>query len=245
MKLLASERRGQRLYQVDAWAGLPIWHGFGTRDVPLLNYLAGHAPYCSPETRQVHGHVVHVLARPLRSQPWIGDAFVTTEPGLVCAVRTADCVPILLYDPVRGVVGAIHAGWRGLAADVIAATIATCEHTFRVPAGRLQAAIGPAIAADNFEIDAPVLKALRRAGFETTAAQRPSRPGHWWLDLSCLAQQALLRAGLEGSRIAMSHRTTSGYPGEFHSYRREPHSVGRQHSFIVLQAGPSGRGRPN
>lgn len=242
MKLMASEVRGQRLYQVDAWWGLPIWHGFGTRDVPLPSYLAHGPQWVSPVTAQVHGPVVQVLTRPLTTDTLVGDAFVTMEPGIVCAIRTADCVPLLVYDPVRGVVGAIHAGWRGLAAGVIAATVATCARTFRVPAGRLQAAIGPAIAAEDFEIDAPVLTALHGAGFEMAAVQRPSRAGHWWLDLSHLAQQALVRAGLDPTRIAMGTRTTSRYPGEFHSYRRVPRTPGRQSSFIVLRGGTAGCG---
>ncbi|MBI2343471.1 MAG: peptidoglycan editing factor PgeF [Deltaproteobacteria bacterium] len=240
---------GRPCYLVPRWRALPCRHGFGIRDVSLAAYV-GPGVWKMPETRQVHGTTVHRLTRHDPIQIRVGDAFVTDIPGMVCAVRTADCVPILLCAPPRGVVGAVHAGWRGVAAGIVTATVSALAAWFHVLPSQLEVAIGPAIGREDYEVDHAVHRALRATGLELEAALTPSRQGHWWCDLRQLLCQELMRLGVAPTSVTCSTLSTFQRPGEFHSYRRTPLHTGRQVSFITWSAlrstfdtaaGPSGR----
>ncbi len=240
MPLARSHLQQHPVYVVPAWHGLPIIHGFGTADVPLERYCALER-WSMPVTRQIHSNVIHVIERLRPMVPLIGDAFVTQIPQVVCAVRTADCVPLLLIDPVTQVVGAIHAGWRGLANGIIPRTIETIASRFRVAPSRLQVAIGPAIGRTDYEIDAAVRDALRKTDLcvdecftASPACRQAGDAGHWYLDLHGLAERQLLSCDIQSSHIIRAELSTYTRPGEFHSYRRRPSRSSRQISFIGL-----------
>lgn len=239
MQLVRTHRRRWPCYVVPAWEGLQVLHGFGTRNVPVAAYLNARS-WWVPQTRQIHSDLVVPLDGPRVAQLQIGDAFITQRAQVLCVVRTADCLPILLLEPVRQVVGAVHAGWRGLAAGIIQHTLATMAVRYRIERDRLQAALGPCIGGGDYEVDAPVLDALHRQRLPVGDAITPTRPGHWLLDLRALARYVLQAQGILPAHIATSTLSTYRRPGEFHSYRRRPEThAGRQYSFIGL-LGPGG-----
>jgi YfiH family protein len=168
---------------------------------------------------QVHGiHVVDLDKDVARK----GDAAITRAPGIVCTIKVADCMPVLLADDAGTVVGGAHAGWRGLSAGVIEATI----DAMRVPGRNLIAWMGPAIGPRVYEVGDEV-----RAAFPEKEAFSPTRPGHWLLDLYAVARQRLTGRGVE--KIFGGGLCTYSDPGRFYSYRREG-STGRMAALIWL-----------
>jgi len=171
--------------------------------------LAGFVPQEPVWLRQVHGTTVaDADARP--SLP-AADAAVARRAGTVCAVRMADCLPVLLSDAEGHVVGAAHAGWRGALAGVIEATIAAMA----LPGSRLIAWLGPAIGPQAYEVGDDVLAAF--AGHES--AFRPSRSGRWLLDLYAAARARLAAAGV--ASVHGGGYCTYRDSERFFSYRRD------------------------
>lgn len=148
--------------------------------------------------RQVHGTAVEVLALPgdpardAHDDP-VADASYSDRPGLVCAVQTADCLPLLIASDDGGEVAAVHAGWRGLAGGVIEAALAR----FRAPPARLRVWLGPAIAAASYEVGEEVRAAFLDHDAGAAEAFTPTRPGHWLCDLYALARRRLRAAGVD------------------------------------------------
>ncbi|HEY8123225.1 MAG TPA: polyphenol oxidase family protein [Myxococcota bacterium] len=191
-----------------------IAHGFGLRTSPEL---ALRRP------RQVHG--AHAVWASASNELGDADAVLTRERGVCVGVVTADCVPILVA--ANGVVGAVHAGWRGFAVGVIESALAELA---RASAGEpVAAAIGPCIGGCCYEVDAPVLGPLRaRYGALLECALAPARPQRARLDLGVLAQLALARAGVAPAAIGVSARLcTQCDAARFHSHRREGARAGR------------------
>ena len=149
------------------------------------------------------------------------DALVTTSPGVVLAILTADCVPVVLHDPVAGVLACVHAGWRGTVAGVTAAALAVMQRLGARPAD-VTAGIGPAIGADRYQVGPDVHEAVTRT-FGPAAAgfirPDPSAPGRWLLDLWAANRHALRQAGVPGPRIHTTDIPTGPVPGHFFSDR--------------------------
>ncbi len=163
--------------------------------------------------RQVHG--TQVVDASLVSDEPEADASYARAPGVVCAVKAADCMPVLLADESGSVVGAAHAGWRGLAAGVIEATI----DAMRAPGQTLVAWLGPAIGPQAYEVGEEVRAAFLSRDAQAAAAFTPNRPGHWLLDLYAVAQQRLAARGV--TRIYGGDFCTYSEPERFPSYRRD------------------------
>ena len=149
------------------------------------------------------------------------DALVTASAGVVLAILTADCVPIVLHDPVAGVLACVHAGWRGTVAGVTAAALAAMQGLGTRPAD-VTAGIGPAIGADRYQVGPDVHEAVTRS-FGPAAAEfirpDPSAPGRWLLDLWAANRHALRQAGVPGPRIHTTEIPTGPVPGHFFSDR--------------------------
>ena len=149
------------------------------------------------------------------------DALVTTSPGVVLAILTADCVPIVLHDPVAGVLACVHAGWRGTVAGVTAAALAAMQRLGARPSD-VTAGIGPAIGADRYQVGPDVHEAVTRT-FGPAAAgfirPDPSAPGRWLLDLWAANRHALRQAGVPGPQIHTTGIPTGPDPGHFFSDR--------------------------
>jgi hypothetical protein len=208
-------------------------HGFGTRDCV--------APTGLVRARQVHGRNTMRVTQSADALVGDADALVCDVPGLAIGVVTADCLPVLIATP-SGAVAAAHAGWRGLAAGVLAATVAALRE-IATDADRAVAVIGPHVGAACYEVDAPVVHGLAaRFGDAVEAAMRESRTGHWTIDLARLARLDLERAGLENDRIgAFPDACTACDPERFHSYRRDGPGAGRLIHFVVARASGASR----
>ena len=178
---------------------------------------------------QVHGTTVRdagsVVAAPE------ADASFTNQPNVVCVIMTADCLPVLLCDRAGTVVGAAHAGWRGLADGVLQATVAAMQ---AAGANDLQAWLGPAIGPQQFEVGEEVRATFVARDANTAAAflPYPNRSGKFLADIYLLARLALRDAGV--SRIAGGDRCTVTEPTNFYSFRRD-HRTGRMASLIWIE----------
>lgn len=164
--------------------------------------------------KQVHGARV-VQAHQAAGEPE-ADAAVAHGPGAVCVVKAADCLPVLLADEAGTVVGAAHAGWRGLAAGVLEHTVAALG----VPGAGLLAWLGPAISREAFEVGGEVREAFVAAEPADAAAFTPNARGRWQADLYALARARLHRLGVR--RIAGGGECTFRDAGRFYSHRRDP-----------------------
>ena len=158
--------------------------------------------------RQVHGIRVVNLDE-ISSDPE-ADAATTRSRRRVCAIRAADCMPVLLADNSGSVIGAAHAGWRGLSGGVLENTLAAMA----VPGKDVIAWLGPAIGPKVYEVGDEV-----RAAFREKDAFLPTRPGHWLLDLYAVARRRLRDCGV--GRVFGGGYCTYSDPARFHSYRRD------------------------
>jgi polyphenol oxidase len=155
------------------------------------------------------------------------DAAITRQAGIVAAIMTADCLPVLLCNREGTEVAALHAGWRGLQAGIIDATLARMQ----TPASELLAWIGPGISQDNFEVGDEVRAAFIESIEDSSSFFLPHDAGHWLCDLAGIAAQVLGRLGV----AAVSRDRHCTYRDEhlFFSYRREG-VTGRMASLIWI-----------
>ena len=175
--------------------------------------------------RQVHGTRV-VEADNDEPQPE-ADACIARGPGQVCAVLTADCLPVLLADLEGTTVAAVHAGWRGLAGGVLEATL----DAMAIPSGRVMAWLGPAIGPGVYEVGEEVRRAFVELDPGAGEAFRASREGRWLADLYWLGRRRLQARGLYG--VFGGGLCTYTDTDRFYSYRRDGQS-GRQATLIWL-----------
>ena len=176
--------------------------------------------------KQVHGTVV-VNAAQATCWPE-ADAIVSSRPGAVCVVMTADCLPLLLCDEQGSMVGAAHAGWRSLCNGVIEQTV----RAMNVPPNTLMAWLGPAIGPQAFEVGEEVRAAFIARQQETAAAFVPGISGKWLADIYQLARLRLNAIGI--SRIYGGELCTHTDSKRFFSYRRDG-VTGRMGTFIYLE----------
>lgn len=176
--------------------------------------------------QQVHGLAVLDAGSPGPSRE--ADASFSREPGRVCAVMTADCLPVLFCDRAGTVVAAAHAGWRGLLAGVLSATM----HRMAVPPGELMAWLGPAIGPQAFEVGDEVRTAFVARDALAAEAFSPHGAGKWLADIYQLARQRLLVAGVRS--ISGGELCTVSDAERFFSYRRDG-ITGRMASLIWLE----------
>jgi YfiH family protein len=164
-----------------------------------------------------------------------GDAVWTCAPDLPVGVRVADCVPILLWDPVAGAVGAVHAGWRGTAADIVGRTLRFARDALGVDPSRVRAAIGPCISVARFEVGPEVVDALLAAGLSREdLGVRVGPRGRPHVDLRSANRALLTRAGVPESRIEQVGGCTFSSPERYESYRRDGPASGRMQAVIAL-----------
>jgi len=184
------------------------------------------------ELNQVHS------ARVVTCDEWVegleADALVAARPGIGIAVKSADCLPILLADPDQRVVAAIHAGWRGCLTEVAVRTVEKLEAVAGIRRSRLLAAFGPSIRACCFEVGPDV-----GLQFASWFPERGDLDLKSRVDLPETCRRQLISAGLLADRIAsLAPCTVCGsglaHPKEFHSWRRDHKSGMRMHSAIWI-----------
>lgn len=226
-----------------------VRHFFGTRqhsaglDLPIG--VPAHAergngavrPSWMLSVKQVHGTDALVVDRALTPSDrfldgW--DALVTDQPGVMVAVRTADCVPVLMHDPWRKVVAAVHAGWRGAVAGIMQKTIALMESRFGCTPDRLHVSIGPSAGVCCYEVDEPVLDRLHHDCPEVDKVVRGRKEGKGHLDLKALVREQARAAGARADSITAVNLCTICHEDLFFSYRREGRVIGTMISAIGL-----------
>jgi YfiH family protein len=188
-------------------------------DLQTLQSTVAALPGAPRWLHQVHGIAVADLDRlPRDGLEPVADAAVTTQAGVVCVVRTADCLPVLLAAEDGSAVAAVHAGWRGLAAGVLETTVAALRA--RMPLHlQLRAWLGPAISPGNFEVGEEVRTAFLAADAGAGSAFTRGRADRWMCDLYSLARRRL--AALDITDVAGGGLCTYADEARFFSFRRD------------------------
>ena len=209
-------RQIYRVMELDSLSWLV--HGFGTRLARVPSLFGNLATL-----RQVHSATC-VLAAGSSGVLGEGDALLESTPGSVVAVKTADCLPILLVDERHRAVAAVHAGWRGTVAGISQCAVEAMRAQFGSLPGDLHAAIGPGIGQCCYEVGPEV-------------AAEFGRQGRAHVDLAEANRRQLIDAGVTPERIYASNLCTMCRAEEFHSFRRDKEAAGRLFSFAgILQA---------
>jgi len=163
------------------------------------------------------------------------DALITNDPKLFVCVQTADCVPILLFDPEKKVVAAIHAGWRGTVSRIAQKTVRQMSEKFGCQPSDIIAGIGPSIHIHAYEVGPEVVEAVQAAFSNSPALLKPSlNEGHAYFDLWEANQTILLEAGLQEENIEVMGLCTFEHADLFFSARRDGTDTGRMLSGIRL-----------
>jgi len=196
--------------------------------------LAQFLPATPVWLSQVHGvDVVRIdggNVSNLLASPPTADAAVTRVPGIVLGVRTADCLPVLFADRGGTVIGAAHAGWRGLAAGILEATLRAMD----APPNDVTAWLGPAIGPRKFEVGRDVFTAFCDNDADAACCFVPHRDGKWLADLHGLARRKLEHAGV--TAIAGGGHCTMTESGRFFSFRGDK-DTGRMATLVWLAPG--------
>ena len=158
------------------------------------------------------------------------DALITNVPNILIGTLSADCVPILLIDPVNNVIACVHAGWRGTVAEIVKHTISKMSDVFDCNPYNICAGIGPSISAANYEVGDDVA-----IHFRNESKQKTSN-GKSWIDLWIENKTQLLEMGLLEENISISKQCTYSNADKFYSARRDGITTGRIASVIALVA---------
>jgi YfiH family protein len=216
-----------------------VRHLFGLRGPRPVEILAKH--FGVRETgilsvRQVHGDSIWVIGAsgdtdvPDRAC----DALVTNRSALAITVRTADCLPILIWDEAKKVAAAVHAGWRGSLKAIASKTVLTMRNSFGCRSDDLWVGIGPAIGPCCYEVDGPVLGSLRTEFEYWKEVVREKGGDKGMLDLAGLNLRQLIASGVPPERITIAGACTFCHPERFYSYRRDGTSAGGMISGIMI-----------
>ena len=200
-----------------------IEHGFGVGACEIGDMVSGDLR--TFDTRQVHAKRVVRLEDVEGDGVLEADAFITNRPGLVCHVRTADCVPILIADKKNHAIAAVHAGWRGTSLDIAGEALSEMNRAYGTEPADCVAAIGPRICGSCFEVGDEVMDGFGSLGIDGgwRIDDRHADPGV--ANTSLLRRAGVWEIDLLGGCTACDPR--------FVSFRRD-HTEGRQGSFIVI-----------
>jgi hypothetical protein len=218
-------------------------HAFSTRrgTVDDLRAAVGLAERPLITVRQVHGDRLVVVRGPEEAAEVAGtegDGLLTRDPGVVVAVWTADCLPVLMLDPVRLVVAAIHSGWRGTALRIAGKAVRRMAEEFGTDPADVLAAVGPGAGPCCYEVDEPVLARLAEV-YPGAAASfaSPRGEGRALLDLGAAVRWDLKETGVPAENVTVVDQCTVCQPEWFFSYRREGRNAGRLAALIGLREG--------
>jgi hypothetical protein len=214
------------IYQVSLLKEIPwLKHGFGTR----LSSAWPDEKGALVTLRQIHSdQVVVTEAAGLAGE---GDAVITNRPGLLLAIRTADCVPILIADARNQAVAAVHAGWRGTVLGILPKAIRAMRERFGTRLEDLRIAAGPGIGPCCFEVGPEVA-----AEFRSLFPERSDLDQRVKIDLFEANCRQVRQLGIEESQIVLSRACTCCDRNLFQSYRRDREAAGRMVSAIGIVA---------
>jgi polyphenol oxidase len=155
------------------------------------------------------------------------DALVSNTPQVLLAVKTADCVPVLVADPKTGAFAAVHAGWRGTSASIVLRAIGQLQAEYGTRPEDLRAAIGPAANNCCYEVGSDVIDRFKDLFSNSEHLFTPTREGHARIDLHAANRDQLIAAGVSAERIHIAPLCTMDRNDLFFSYRREKKTQGR------------------
>lgn len=178
----------------------------------------------------VQKHTDQVLVLQSDLTPVTADAVVTQRKGILLGVRVADCVPILLYDRGKSITGAVHAGWRGTASQIMKKTVQTMVELFGSVPEDIMVATGPSIRWQCYDVGSEVKEAVCEATGEGTYCT--SKKEKYFIDLSSANRIQALSSGIPGENIWSSSECTRCNPDAFYSYRYSKTYAGSQGGFI-------------
>jgi polyphenol oxidase len=183
----------------------------------------------------IQRHTDRVLILNSAPEPEVADAVITNREDVLLGVQVADCVPILLFDEKKRVVGAVHAGWRGTAAQILKKTIQTMVEHFRSSPDDIIIAFGPSIKGCCYEVDSDVNEAVcTSTGAGEYSLRKNSK---FFIDLASANMLQALSLGVRKDNIWVSEECTFCNPDRFHSYRYHENHAGRQGGFIGIFSG--------
>lgn len=191
--------------------------------------------------RQVHGNAVHVAtvedvsrgAHPEATGAPIADAIVTNVPGLALTTLHADCLAMLIADPVSKTVAAIHAGWRSTVLDIAGETVRAMQREFGVRPMDVLAYVGPSIGLDRYQVGLEVVEAWRSLAPETAAVHE--RADGWYFDLKRANVEMLARVGVPADQMDISPVCTASDPENWFSHRGQGPLTGRFAAMIAIK----------
>ena len=196
-------------------------------------------PYYVVQPHQVHGTQIREVTDPNTTREELEgvDALVTNVPGVAISVRTADCIPVLLYDPVHKAIAAVHDGWRGTVQRLSQKVIAEMGRRYGTNAADLLAVIGPGIGPESFQVGQEVVDAFASAGFPMEQILKDCGPkaptfdnpmaGGLHIDLWCANEWLLKETGVQPVNIQVAGICTYRNNNRFYSARREGTKCGR------------------
>ena len=203
-------------------------------------------PYYVVQPHQVHGVEIREVTDPMTTREQLEgvDALITNVPGVAISVRTADCIPVLLYDPVHRAVAAVHAGWRGTVQRISQKVVSEMQRRYGTDAADLLAVIGPGIGPESFQVGQEVADAFSEAGFPMEQILKDCGPkaptadnpmaGGLHIDLWRANQWLLEQAGVKSQNIQVAGICTYQNNDRFYSARREGTKCGRIINCIKL-----------
>ncbi len=161
------------------------------------------------------------------------DALITDVPHVCIGVSTADCIPLLLYDPEHQATAAIHAGWRGTVARIAQKAVESMQIAYQTNPSKLLAAIGPGISLEHFEVGDEVYQTFVKAGFDMEKIAR--NKAKWHIDLPFCNQLQLQEAGVQSANIQSTGICTYAQNNDYFSARKQGINSGRIFTGILIK----------
>lgn len=193
--------------------------------------------------KQVHGDRVHLVtiadagfgAKEYDTALDDTDALITNVPGIGLATFYADCVPLMIIDPVHGAIGMAHAGWKGTVAQIGPKTIQAMHQAFGTEAKDCLVAIGPSIGPCCYEVDLPLIEVLKTKISFADQVLYPNEKGNWQLDLWETNRRLLVAAGVPTTQVEIAQVCTSCYADILFSYRASGGKTGRIGAIMMIK----------
>jgi len=206
-------------------------------NLDLLSNSLGCNPARFVIPRQTHTDVVAVVDQLNYTETFENtDALITNLPNLFICIKTADCVPILLFDPARRVIGAVHAGWRGTAQNIVGKATKAMARVYNSNPSDIVAAIGPCISREKYEVGCEVVNAIEPLlqSPEKVIIGIANKSDKFYINLREANYQLLTQAGVDKENIEMVDLCTYTLQNEFFSARRDGSITGRMLNGIGL-----------
>lgn len=228
-----------------------LWISFGSKqqeismhDIKELRYVASLKKYLQEQgfTRFIvldQQHLaVGICAEDIdgKQESWFeyqADFVVTKKKDIALIVLTADCIPLILYDPYKNVVGLVHAGWRGLAQNIVQEAILSMQNLYGIQLHDMVCIVGPCAQSCCYEVSADFIEQFKQFDWAYNALSM--RDGRWYFNSFLFMQEQLQRIGVLKQNIDINYMQCTICNVTFCSFRREKNLSGRQATIVALQ----------